>query len=494
LAADPRAVDAVIALCARLPLALAIVAARAVAHPGLSLRALAAELHDTRDRLDTLTGEDPATDIRAVFSWSYRALSPDAASLFRLLGLHPGPDISTAAAVSLSGRPLRDVRALLDELGRAHLVIEHVPGRYALHDLLRAYAGELAHTHDPDDERRRAVQRMLDHYLHTACAADRLLLSSRDLIALDTPAPGVVPEQPADREQAMAWFTAERPALLKAIDHAAATGFDTHTWQLAWSFRIFLDLVGHWHDQLATGHAAVAAAERLADLATQANAHRGVANAYNRMGRRDDVHTHLRHALDLYRQAGDRVGEAHTHRSLAVAWDRQGRHAEALDHALRALDLYQAIGHRIGQAGALNTVGWLHAQLGDHRQAITACQQALDLHQALGDHYGQAITWDSLGYARHHLGHHTQAIACYQRALDLHRDVGDRYFEADTLTHLGDTHHAAGHPEAARDAWRRALAILDELNHPDAEQVRAKVGNMPAGPSTERGRCRSQPN
>jgi tetratricopeptide (TPR) repeat protein len=89
--------------------------------------------------------------------------------------------------------------------------------------------------------------------------------------------------------------------------------------------------------------------------------------------------------------------------------------------------------------------------------------------------YGQAITWDSLGYAHHHLGHHARAIACCQRALDLHRDIGDRYFQADTLTHLGDTHHAAGHPGGRPGTWQRALAILDELNHPDAEQLRAKV-------------------
>jgi len=136
----------------------------------------------------------------------------------------------------------------------------------------------------------------------------------------------------------------------------------------------------------------------------------------------------------------------------------------------------------------------LHAQLGDHAQAITACQQSLDLHQELGDHYGVAIAWDSLGYAHHHLGHHTRAIDCYHRALGLYRGVGDRYFEADTLSHLGDAYHAAGQPDAARDAWCHALAIFDELNHPDAEQVRVKVRHLAAGPSTERGTCRSRPN
>ena len=106
------------------------------------------------------------------------------------------------------------------------------------------------------------------------------------------------------------------------------------------------------------------------------------------------------------------------------------------------------------------------------------CQQALTLHQELGDRDGQAATWDSLGYAHHHLGHHTQAITCYQHALDLFRDLGDRYYEAATLTHLGDTHHAAGNPQAARDAWQQALTILDDLDHPDADQVRTKLATL----------------
>jgi tetratricopeptide (TPR) repeat protein/DNA-binding SARP family transcriptional activator len=480
LATEPQAVDDIITLCARLPLALAIVAARAVAHPSLSLRALATGLHDTLDRLDSLTGEDPVTDIRAVFSWSYHALSPAAARLFRLLGLHPGPDISAAAAASLGGQPLRDVRATLAELSRAHLVVEHVPGRYTLHDLLRAYAGELAHTHDPDDERQQAIHRTLDHYLHTANAADRLLYPARDSLTLTALRPGTTPQHLANHQQALEWFAAEYPVLLAAVDHAAATGFDTHTWQLAWTLASFLERRGHWHDWVAAGRAAVAAAGRLADLPAQAGAHRILAGAYTRLGRFGDAHTQLRHALDVAALVGEPAGQAHTYRNLAYVQERQGRHAEALDHARRALDLYRAAGHRHGEARALNNIGWLHVLLGDHRQALTCCQQAIALHQELGNRLGQADTWDSVGYAHHHLGQHTEAIDCYQHAVNLYRDLGNRHGEAETLIHLGDSHHAAGNPEAAREAWQHALTIFDQLDHPDAELVRAKVHRVPA--------------
>jgi tetratricopeptide (TPR) repeat protein len=462
------------------------VAARAATHPHFPLQALARELHEARARLDALTGEDVTSDVRAVFSWSHHALNPEAARLFRLLGLHPGPDISIAAAASLTGLPSEQTRPLLTELARANLIVEHIPGRYAFHDLLRAYATERAHTVDSDEQRRAATGRMLDHYLHTAYTADRLLNPARDPITLTPPRPGVTPEHLADHDRALGWFTAEHPVLLAAVDHATATGFDTHTWQLAWTLDDFLDRRGHWHDQAATGRAAMAAAGRLADPPVQARAHRLLAHAYTRLGRFDDAHPHLRHALDLITQAGDRVGQAHTHRSLAHVRAGQGRHTEALNHAQQALDLYRAAGDRRGQAYALNSVGWYHAQLGDHRQALTYCQQALTVHRELDNRFGQAATWDSLGYAHHHLGQHTKAITCYQHALNLYRDLGDRYYEAVTLTHLGDTHHITGNPQAARDAWQHALTILDQLNHPDAEQVRTKLHHLDhPGPPTE---------
>jgi tetratricopeptide (TPR) repeat protein/transcriptional regulator with XRE-family HTH domain len=481
-AAEPDAVEAIITACAGLPLALAIVAARAATQPQLSLAALAGQLHDRRHRLNALATGDPATDVRAVFSWSYHTLTDPAARLFRLLGLQPGPDISAPAAASLAGLPPERVRPLLAELTRANLLVEHAPGRYSLHDLLRAYATHLAHSIDPDHQRNAATGRILDHYLHTAQAADLLLAPDRDPISLASPQPGVSPEHPADRRRALAWFTAEHPVLLAAVDHAAATGMDTHTWQLALTLGTFLDRRGHWRDWAATARTAVAAAERLADPTAQARAHRYLAYAHIALGCFDDAHTQLRHALDLHRQAGDRVGQAYIHHGLTQMWERRGRPTEALDHAQRALDLFRAASHRHGRARALNAVGWYHARLGDHQQALTHCRQALALYQELGDPVGQAATWDSLGYAHHHLGHHAQAIDCYQHALSLYRDLGSRYLETDTLARLGDTHHTTGNPTAARTAWQHALTILTDLDHPDADQIRAKLADLNTNP------------
>jgi tetratricopeptide (TPR) repeat protein len=480
IASEPDAVEEIITRCARLPIALTLVAAHATLRSHTALRDLAQELRDKRQRWHTLAGDDPNTDIQAVFSWSYHTLTPPAARLFRLLGLHPGPDIGAPAAASLAGVSVAQVRSLLAELTQANLIVEPGSGRYTLHDLLRAYATHLTHTEDTDAERHAATHRLLDHYLHTAQPAALLLNPARDPINLTAPQPGTIREDLADHERALAWFTPEHPVLLAAVNHAAATGFDSHAWRLAWTLDDFLDRRGHWLDRAIAGQAAVAAAARLADRAAEARAHRNLANAYTQLSRVDDAQVHLRHALHLYHQIGDSAQQAHTHRALAHLRGRQGHHTVALDHARQALDLSRAAGHQTGQARALNSVGWYHTLLGDHQQAIAYCEEALALHQQLGDRYGQANTWDSLGYAYHHLGRYTEAVPCYQHAIDLFRDLGERYGEAATRIHLGDTHHATTNPIAARDAWQQALAILDVLDHPDADAIRTKLADLDA--------------
>jgi tetratricopeptide (TPR) repeat protein len=439
---------------------------------------MAAQLRDSGGGLDALDGGDSATDIRAVFSWSYRALGPAAARLFRLLGLHAGPDITAAAAASLAGVPPSDVRPALTELTRAQLIVERAPGRFGCHDLLRAYAADRARAEDTGEQRLAAVHRVLDHYLTTAHAAARLLYPHRDPITLATPQPGVTPESLTDHRQALAWFTAEYPVLLTAVDQAGASGLDTHVWQLAWTLRDYLNWQGRWHDWAATQTAAVDAAGRLGDRSAQAQAHRGLARAYTELGRLDDARTHLTGALELSDRTGDHTAAAHTHIDLAEVHTRRGQHREALDHARAALEPLQTAGHRAGQARALNQLGWCHAQLGNHTEALDRCQQALALHQELGNRWGEAGTWDSLGYAHHQAGQHAKALDCYQHALDLYRDLGDHYGEADVLAHRGDTHRAADNPDAAATDWRHALDIIGQSEHPIADQLRSRLRQL----------------
>jgi tetratricopeptide (TPR) repeat protein/DNA-binding XRE family transcriptional regulator len=480
--AEPTAAAELTGLCARLPLALVIAAARAVARPDFPLAALAAELRGTHTRLDALGTGDAATEVRTVFSWSYQQLSSPAASMFRLLSIHPGPDITAPAAASLAGIPRGQARQALAELARAHLVAEHVPGRFAFHDLLRTYAADQALAEDSCTERRAAIHRMLDHYLHTACAAAMLISPSRDPLTLAPAQPGVSPEDIADREQAVAWFQAERQVLLAAVIEAEATGLDVHAWQIPWALANFLQYWGHWNDYAVAQRAALAATQRLGDLTGQARAHYNLALAVGMASSYADAGAHLARSLGLRQQLGDSIGQARSHIGLGWIFECQGRYRDALDHAQHALGLFRAAEVRVGESEAISAVGWYHALLGDYELALVCSQEAFALASESDDNRTKAGSLDTIGYAHHHLGHHAEAIASYQHALDLYRQIGGRHVTTLTLRHLGDAYHAVGDLDRTRETWQQALDILDDLQHADADQVRAKLSELAGVP------------
>jgi tetratricopeptide (TPR) repeat protein len=485
---EPDAVHEIVTRCAGLPLALAIVAARATAQPDRPLNLLATELRRRTERLDALSIGDVTADVRAIFSWSYDALTPAAARLFRLLGLHPGPEISAAAAASLAGLPQTQVRRLLTELTGAHLLTEPVTGRYACHDLLHAYATEQVTGQEDADGQRAALRRLLDHYLHTTYAADRLLYPHWDAIAPPAPEPAALPENFADGAAAAAWFAAEHPVLLAAVEHAGEAGLDLHAWHLAWALTPYLSRQGHWHGQVRSQQAALVAATRLADRDAQARTNRGLGRVYARLGRHRDARRHYTRALHLYAQLDDPTGQAHTQLGLAYLRELEGYPRDGIGHAQRAVRLYETVDDDAGRARALNGVGWLHGLVGAHEQTLRYCRQALAVQERIGDAYGQAATADSIGHAHHQLGRYQQAIVWYRRSLDLRGDSGDQWGTAETLTRLGETHRAAGDTDAARTCWRRALETYDDLEHPNADEVRVRLketstpGSQPPAP------------
>jgi DNA-binding SARP family transcriptional activator/DNA-binding XRE family transcriptional regulator len=461
--AEPDALDQIVEVAARLPLALGIAAAQAAQFPRKSLADLVAEMRAAGNGLDALPGWDDTTDLRAVFSWSYHALSPGAARLFRLLGQQPARDLGPAAAAALAGAPLDTARTALAELVRAHLVTEDRPGRYGFHDLLRAYAAELGTALDTPDVRRAAADRLLEHYLLAGRSAAEVLYPR-----------GAFPPSGAP-EEALAWFRAEHRTLLALLDHVGRERLDAHAGDLARAVFDFFDRQGHWHDLLWTQEIAASAAGRLGDLPAQARAHRSRATAWIRLGHYDAAATSMAQALALFAEAGDDLGIAQTLVNRSGVANKQGRYADALADAQRGLALVRGSGHRREEAIALNAVGWHRTGLGQYADAVASCSAALSLYRANGDRFGAANALDSLGYAHHCLGEHASAITCYTDALELFAELGDRYGCANTRTHLGDTHHALGDVAAARDSWGLALATLEELDHPDAGGVRARL-------------------
>ena len=476
-AAEPDAVSRLVARCAGLPLALAVVAARTAVEPSVPLCALADELAVDGTRLDALDTGDRLTSVRDVFSWSYRYLTGAAARMFRLLGLHPGPDISLPAAASLAALPLAEARRVLAELARAHLVAEHAPGRYALHDLLRAYAADQA-TEDSPADLREAGTRLYDHLLHTTHAAVRLIEPARLLVAVAPPAAGATVEPLVDGDRAWAWLDGNDRVLRLAVEHARTRGFDVHGWQLPWLLTTYFERRGRWRDWTAALRAGLVSAERLDDRKARADLSNYLGHALTWRGEFDQGRAVLRRTLDLYRELGDTSRVAHVQRALAWGHYSQGGYEPALTHLEQALELSREIDDVRGVSAALNTLGHCLILLGKPRQALEHCLRSAALSHEHGYRYSEANALDSVGLAHHRLGDHAGAMAYYERALALVREIGDRPLEGEVLNNIGDTHQAAGDLDAARSRWREALVVFGELGHAGEAAVRAKL----AGP------------
>ncbi|MGA5299450.1 ATP-binding protein [Nucisporomicrobium flavum] len=466
------AVDEVVRACGRLPLALALVGARARL-TGFPLAVLAAQLRGRSGRLDALEADDRGA--RAVFSWSYRALSRPAATMFRLLGLTVGPDIATAAAAALAGSSSAAARKVLTELADAALVVEHVPGRYTMHDLLRAYAGELSRAEDSGEARRAALTGLLDHYTLSAYHADLILNPVRAPIPLALPDGRTDAKPPAGPEEALAWLDTEREVLLTALRQAADEGRHTHAWQLSWALDTFLHERGRWHDEGAAWAVALRAATAMADQPAAAHAHRFLGAVNGRLARFDEADRHLRRAVAVSRSAGDRQGEAEGHFVLSyVRWLR-GDPAGALRHAERSLSSFAELDEPLWEGKAALAVGWYRDQLGDFPDALHFYERALAAQERSGNRANEAVTHDGIGLVHQHLGDHESAQHHFLRGLDLAVATGHPILQAQLCTHLGDAGEAIGDRETATARWAQAYRILHPLRHPQAADLRRKL-------------------
>ncbi|MEU4421824.1 tetratricopeptide repeat protein [Actinoplanes sp. NPDC024001] len=475
VAAEPAAVEQIIRCCGGLPLALAVVAARAATDPDRSFTDIAAALAAAHGRLDAFAGDEAATDVRAVFSWSYRALSDEAARLFRLVGaVRVGPDVGLSAVARLAGTDVQRVRPLLAELVRTNLLGRSAAERYTTHDLLAAFASETADATDTPGDRRAALQRLLDHYRRTALAAHGVYLPNRAVPAAGpVPAPG--PDDPADRDAAVSWFTTERSTLLQAVRAAADNGFPTHAWQIMWSATPFLHRSGHWDDRLTGSRIALAAAESTGDPAATAAIRMDLGLVATELGLHDEADEQLLRAVELFAAAGDHTSQAEAYRRLSYLRELQDRYADALGYVTEALRLQEATGNRPDVARSLNHAAWIHVLDREPALAIDKGERALAIFQDIGHVNGQASTWDTLGHAHHKLGDYPRARECYLASLRLRREEGTRVYEADVLHRLGDNHHAAGEPAEAHAHWRQALVIMSEIGHPGTDEVRTKL-------------------
>jgi transcriptional regulator with XRE-family HTH domain/tetratricopeptide (TPR) repeat protein len=466
--------------CGGLPLALCIAAARAAMRPDLPLTQIAADLGAVRNGLDRLAvAGDVAADVGAAFSWSYETLAPASRRMFRLLGMHPGPEVSVEAAASLAGVPRTEAARLLADLTESSLV-SVTGGRFSLHDLIRSYAAERADAQDGKVDRDAAIRRTLDHYLITAATAAGLIDNTR--LPTETPAaaPGVRPEEPATSAAALKWLTCEYAVLLRLIELAAAARFDVHAWQLPRTLRTLFDWRAQWNDWDHTHRIAIEAAVRLGDLQAQALTHLAWAKCDMIQDRWLDAEQHLHRAHDLFRELADFPGQARVLVNLGIATSFAERYEQAAVWAQRAHAMYTDLGDLDGQAGALANLGLYQVRLGAFAAGRDLLVRAREIFADLGHRSGQAMASNNLGLACQGLGDYRQAIACHRTAADLLSEIGDLASQAEVLGELATAYRSDGQQDQAIQACRQALGILTDLHHPDAATTRALLTELQA--------------
>nr|WP_246481543.1 AAA family ATPase [Amycolatopsis umgeniensis] len=468
---DPGSAAELVRLCAHLPLALSVAAARAANQSPLSLRELLGELRDERHRLDALDLGEPDLNLRAVFSWSYSELPPTAARLFRLLGMHPGADIGLAACRALADD---NAPAALRKLTSAHLLTEYRPGRFRLHDLLRAYATELAAA---DPERAAAAARLVAHYLDTALLAERHILPHRYGRDALVGRPPLDQAEIGDVDDAMDWFTLEHPTLLTLVGFAADHDLTGHAWRLAWACTTFLRRTGRWSERAAVHRAALAATIRTDDRLGEATSSRNLATAVARLGELDEAVRLLSRAAELCEELGDEISEFKTHLACVRVLSARSCHVEALKHAERAWELIRGRHDRLGHADALAAMAGQLAAVHRDDEARPLGTRAFELYTAIGHVEGQAYVLIVLGDIERALDRPAEAVEYYRRSHSLDRRLGDRYWRAVSAEKLAEVYPDDDDRERS---LREALATYREIRHPAAERVEVRLRTLMA--------------
>ena len=461
-------------MCCRLPLALNIAAASIITSPSRSVASLTAELTESGRPLDELDAGDPSGSIRPVFGASYRMLTAPAARMFRLLGVTVGPDISWPAAAALLGAPAEQTRGLLGELTDMHLLTESGQGRFALHDLLRAFAIERLAAEETDQDRETATRRLLEWYQRTANAAGRIINSRRRFVTLDDPLPGTEPLSLSGYDQAVAWLCTERVNLLAAVGQAGAHGYDEIAWKLPLALWDLFALRGLVDDWVASHLIALPSARRLQEVVGQSWLLNNLCGAFMLQGRLEEADACAAEGLDLCDKWDEREGEASLLHNRALVQLKMDELETAMDLLVAALGRYRAAANVDGEGHIRQTMAEVHLKAGDPAAAVASLNLALMAFRSSGNRFSEALALIDLGEAYQALGRYDQAIRAAVRAAGLSKQVGHLPGQAQALMLAGQLLQETGQHEAAVRRWRRAAAIFAELGDPRASELAAR--------------------
>jgi len=477
-AAEPGAVSQVREWCGRLPLALRVAGQLLAVHPAWSVARLAQLLADERGRLGQLSAGD--LQVRAAFAVSYRELADGDARLFRLLGLHPGPDFDLAAAASLAGIEPEAAGPVLDRLVLTNLVTEDARGRFGMHDLLRLFAHDTCQEADDQAARDAAEARLVGYYAELAGFLDSCL-DPRQRRAAALAAEQAGEALPSPRE-ALAMFETGRPSLLAALGLAAQRGWDEQVWQLTGSMGDSLALLRYLGDVLTVREAALAAARHAGDSVGEGRALNNLGEAYRDLRRFEEAIGCFTDALVICRETGDRRGEGYALTNLGTAYGDLRRFEEVIGCRQDALVIFRETGDRHGEGLTLTNLGNTYRKLRRFEEAIGCYTDALVIDRETGDRHGEGQTLSNLGHAYQGLRRFEEAIGCYHDALVINRETSDRHGEGRTLSNLGVAYRELRRFEEAIGCYQDALAIRREAGDRHGEgQTLANLGHAYQG-------------
>jgi DNA-binding SARP family transcriptional activator/tetratricopeptide (TPR) repeat protein len=478
LAVDDAAVTDVVEMCGRLPLALAIAAARLQHHPTWTVANLAATLRGERRRMEELHAED--RDVATVLGLSIRQLPTERRDLLALLCLYIPGSTDRYSAAALAGTTSQAVEAVLEDLTETHLLGEPVAGRYEPHDLLRLYGRERLAPDIPPERRAAAARRLLDHYLAVLLSVDRVVRPhAREM---RTPFEGTeAAAEPAfaDAAGALAWCSAEHTNLLGSLELAAALGDLDTVWRLAWLLWTYLDRSGRITDIVTVQRTGLVAARAVGQQLAEARMLNALGFAYQDLGRFDEALEHLRESAEVAERHGLTGSWLSALNNIGVTYGRRGDYKQAigvLEQVVARADNPQRL------SDALGNIGEAHRYLGDLVAARHFGEQAWRVLADAGDEYGVARKRLQLVETCRLLGDLDAATEHARAVLPVVRANRDQIRVAESLTYLGHVYHQRGDHARAHREWSAALDILVPLNLPEAEEVRKLLaaGRPPA--------------
>ncbi|AQA14852.1 AfsR/SARP family transcriptional regulator [Streptomyces malaysiensis] len=469
-----RHIDELLAACAGLPLALCLLGARIrMRRPGF-LESVVGDIREQCTVLDSL--EVPhGTGVRWTIAGSAEALSRDAHRLLWQLSVHPGPTISWTAVVDLIGGDRALAVRASDELVTTSLLQELGEDRFALHDLVREYAYEIAED-QPDAERHRTLVRSLDHLLHNAALCDEKLAPDRQLPVGEPGDCELV--KPASAQAAMDWFAAEYATLTAAVRRADEKRMPWHVWLLPMVMMNFQWRTNRYPEARTSLELAARAATEVAEPAHQAMVHRMLGGTHRGLGSMEQAKGHLRRAIALSREHGDRLGLGHGRLALGILEQETGEHAAGADSLRAAMRIYQEHGDPLGEAAALNGLGAIRFADGDAAGARRLCGEALEIFERTSDVNSQASVLHHLGTIALAEKNHPLAIASFTKAADHYQRLKYVKREARTRTVLADVLIDSGEVAEAARALRRAVVLLRELKAPEAGEVDERLRGL----------------